>query len=150
MTHKIEEAKNILLKQFRKLQDPPGPSLKLYQWQRMAGEERLSAQAPASCTGISGIPTSRSYRPRRFPLFREALAFGSPKLPWVVGEPIQLTLAHQSTWIQLFLWSATHPLAGGKGGLFMAPHIQLEFMRSRPVLSISSRSQAVWRYVWTC
>lgn len=52
------------------------------------------------------------------------------------GEPIQLTLAHQATWIQLFLWSATHPLSGGNGGLFTAPHIQLEFVRSSPALSI--------------
>lgn len=69
MTHKIEEAKNILLKQFRKLQDPPGPSLKLYQWQRMAGEERLSSTGTCKLHRDLWDTNLQELSPKAFPAF---------------------------------------------------------------------------------
>lgn len=95
MTHKIEEAKNTILKQFRKLQDSPGPSLKLYQWQRMAGKERLSSvdrnlHAAQGSLGylLPGVITQGvpHFSVRQLPLGHPSSHGGK--------KPIQLTLAH--------------------------------------------------------
>lgn len=69
MTQKIEEAKTTVLKQFRKLQDPPGPSLKLCQWQRMARKERLSSTGACMLHRDLWDTTFQELSPKVFPAF---------------------------------------------------------------------------------